>query len=215
MPPSPSSFLIFPLLSSLLLFHLVFQPSHLLSVAAEATQAPASSSLITHASAIPCDAATLSALLSAVPQPNLSHRDDEGNTPLHASAAAGNTACLQLLLSSGADVTATNNAGSTPLMLAASNGHTPALSALADLSPPSAIHGRSSDGDTCLIMAAAAGHDETALKIIALAADINASNNNGSTPLIAGPAPPYIPSSCHNFTPFHLPPPPHPFALSS
>ncbi len=145
-----------------------------------------------------CNPGAISALLSASPQ-LLSHKDTHGNTPLHASAAAGGLACLQQLLSSGADVAATNHDGSTPLMLAASNGHTPTLAALADLQPASAIHSRNLHGDTSLEAAAAGGHDAAISFLLSRGADVNSSNTNGSSPLISGTA------RIKPFAPFGIP----------
>ncbi|CAE8629004.1 unnamed protein product [Polarella glacialis] len=65
--------------------------------------------------------------------PLLDVQDSEGNTALHACAAAGSLDCAVLLMRSGADVTVTNNRSQSPLDIARvrgtdlSNNHNPEL----------------------------------------------------------------------------------------
>lgn len=50
-------------------------------------------------------------------------RDDHGFSPLHWAAKEGHTKLVELLLSRGARVNATNRGDDTPLHLAAAHGH--------------------------------------------------------------------------------------------
>ena len=66
--------------------------------------------------------ARVQGLLKANHHPD-TYRDTNQDTCLHLAAANGNTKCLEMLIESGASLTATNIQDQTPLHLAVSNNH--------------------------------------------------------------------------------------------
>jgi len=91
------------------------------------------------------------ALLRSLAADILHAVNDNGDTPLHAAASAGELACLRLLVGRGAPLVP-NSAGSTPLHLVAELGDPACLRYLleqgADVDAPNA------DGDSALHVAA-------------------------------------------------------------
>ncbi|MCJ1354949.1 MAG: hypothetical protein MMC33_004939 [Icmadophila ericetorum] len=82
-------------------------------------------------------------------------RSPTGDTQLHAAAAAGHSALVQLLLDNGADSKATNFKGDTPLHIAAAGGHHVAVAVF--LSKSCDIEAKNRHGQTPLLCAAHVG----------------------------------------------------------
>ena len=98
----------------------------------------------------------------------------DGTTPLHTAARFGHKGVAELLIAKGADVNAKNDGGETPL-----DG---ADGEIADLLRK---HGGKSGAEFSIHFAAGAGdyNIEAIKQHLAAGTDVNAKDNNGSTPL--------------------------------
>lgn len=118
----------------------------------------------------------------------------DGTTALHWAVYNGNTELTQLLLASGASVTATTRLGGlTPVMMAAKTGDAAALALLLDApggSRAAPTDGRSnasvanSNGTTPLMFAAASGKGDAVKLLLDRGADINAKDTHGQSALM-------------------------------
>ncbi|MBI5597657.1 MAG: ankyrin repeat domain-containing protein [Elusimicrobia bacterium] len=99
------------------------------------------------------------------------------------AARRGHLGVVKTLLSSGADVKATNEGGATALMVAAQEGHDDIVKAL--LGAKSSVASRDKDGRTALALAAHAGHLEVVKTLLDAGADAAASDRSGAGPLRA------------------------------
>ena len=100
-----------------------------------------------------------------------------GMTPLHWASRAGSLECVQLLLESGADVDARNDAHRTALQLAAERGKTDAVKLLAEAGAD--LNTQDRKGRTPLHRATYEGHAEAAEALLAAGADGTVLNRNG------------------------------------
>ncbi|XP_075045306.1 ankyrin repeat domain-containing protein 27 isoform X2 [Mixophyes fleayi] len=85
-------------------------------------------------------------------------RDDRGYTPLHIAAICGQSRCIDLLISKGALVNATDYHGSTPLHLACQKGHQKISLLLLHYKASRDI--QDNNGNTPLHLACTYGHEE-------------------------------------------------------
>lgn len=95
---------------------------------------------------------------------DLSLRDKSGSTPLHEAATCNSLALIDLLLTHGAEVDATDGTGETPLHKAARNGYVEAVERL--LSSGASLAATNSEGQTPLHRAARGGHVQVAWLLI-------------------------------------------------
>lgn len=102
-----------------------------------------------------------------------------GMTPLHWASRAGSLECVQLLLESGADVDARNDAHRTALQLAAERGRAEAVKLLAEAGAD--LNTQDRKGRTPLHRATYEGHAEAAEALLAAGADGTVQNKNGRT----------------------------------
>lgn len=107
--------------------------------------------------------------------------DNEGETPLHIAARAGNSQVAELLLTGGANVAALNRTWDTPLHRAARKGHRDAAALL--LAHGAEVNARAMRKATPLHRAAYGGHREAAALLLSAGADVNARDDDGDTPL--------------------------------
>ena len=113
--------------------------------------------------------------------------DDRGVTALHIACLYGHAQIVDLLITSGASVHATDCGGSNPLHYAASRGHQNAL--LLMLHAGADISALDSDRNSALHLSAANGHEGCVKALLYYAEhvgvhlSINIGNINGDTPL--------------------------------
>ncbi len=102
--------------------------------------------------------------------------DDDGMTPLHCAAQAGQAYAARLLVRRGAMQEARGRAlgGRTPLHVAAMNGHPEVCAVLLDAGAD--IEARDGTGNTPLISAAFSSQPETVRLLLERGADVNARN---------------------------------------
>ena len=67
-------------------------------------------------------------------------KDDQGRTPLHLAASAGDTELARVLIAAGADVTVRDAQGASPLHLAVAGGHTETVQLLVEAESSSDEH---------------------------------------------------------------------------
>jgi ankyrin repeat protein len=115
---------------------------------------------------------------------DLNKKGDWGLTVLHEATSNGLTDLVRLLLSHGADATATCKIDCcTPIHYAAMNGHTEVVNLLIEnQSSRSTINARTASGSTPLHIALTEGHIATARLLIMHGADINAEDKDKKTP---------------------------------
>jgi uncharacterized protein len=118
------------------------------------------------------DVATVRALLSAHPAPDVNQRTADGTSALHWAVYHGDSDLVKRLLAAGADANARNDYGSTPMSEAAVRGDLTLLRALlaagADAESPNA------DGQTALMIVARTSNVEAAEVLLAHGANPNA-----------------------------------------
>jgi ankyrin repeat protein/cell wall assembly regulator SMI1 len=111
--------------------------------------------------------------------------EEKGRSLLHYAAYAGDAAMLDFLLEQGMDVNRYSSLG-TPLICAAGKNIKGAenIRALCFLLEAGAdINAADNNGETALMKAAAAGHNEIVKELIARGANISATDNKGNTAL--------------------------------
>ncbi|XP_042365363.1 ankycorbin [Plectropomus leopardus] len=108
--------------------------------------------------------------------------DSEGKSALHVAAAHGQTDCLSVILSHGADLSITDAAGLNPLHLAAKNNHTDCCKKLIQSKCP--VDAVDSSGKAALHHAAASGNIQTVQLLCELKSLINLKDADGFTPLL-------------------------------
>jgi ankyrin repeat protein len=99
----------------------------------------------------------------------VSRADPAGCAPLHAAAANGHIAAVQLLLSAGARADACNGAGDTALHAAARKGHGVVLRGLLRRAGASAAGACNAAGQRPLHLAAAGGHQACVAILLSVA----------------------------------------------
>lgn len=108
--------------------------------------------------------------------------DIEGKSALHVAAARGQTDCLAVILTHGADLSITDAAGLNPLHLAAKNNHVECCKKL--LQSKSPIDAVDSSGKTALHHAAASGNIHVVQLLCELKSPINLKDTDGLTSLL-------------------------------
>ena len=106
---------------------------------------------------------------------------DTGATTLHEAASGGYNDIVQLLLTNGASIEATDKHNDTPLHLAAWDGHTSTVELL--LSKGASIEAMNEFNNTPLHRAAWNGHTNTVELLLSKGASIKATNKDNLTPL--------------------------------
>ena len=106
----------------------------------------------------------------------------DGSTPLMWAAGAGQPACLQELIKSGANVNLMNNDGKTPLMCAAGAGQPACLQEL--IKSGANVNLMNNDGKTPLMCAAGSGQPACLQELIKSGANVNLINKDGKTALM-------------------------------
>ncbi|MFH1715551.1 MAG: ankyrin repeat domain-containing protein [Elusimicrobiota bacterium] len=121
----------------------------------------------------------------------LSIPDNNGNLPMHNAAGAGNSAVAEYLLERinfKKFTNAQNADGRTPLMLAIMNGRINVIHLLLDIDqdttrPLTDISIKDNAGNTALHYAVMHNDFNTAERLLALGANVNAQNSEGNTPM--------------------------------
>ncbi|XP_063294159.1 ankyrin repeat domain-containing protein 27 [Pelobates fuscus] len=111
-------------------------------------------------------------------------RDDRGYTPLHIAAICGQVQCIDLLISKGAAVNATDYHGSTPLHLACQKGHQKIALLLLHYKACRDI--QDNNGNTALHLACTYGHEDCVKALVYYdvhSCRIDSGNEKGDTPL--------------------------------
>ncbi|XP_075393450.1 ankyrin repeat domain-containing protein 27 isoform X1 [Tenrec ecaudatus] len=111
-------------------------------------------------------------------------RDDRGQTPLHVAALCGQSSLIDLLVSSGAVVNATDYHGSTPLHLACQKGFQSVTLLLLHYKASAEMQDNS--GNTALHLACTYGHEDCVKALVyydVQACRLDISNEKGDTPL--------------------------------
>ena len=112
---------------------------------------------------------------------NIDFLDDTGAIALHKAASGGYNDIVQLLLTKGVSIEATDNDNDTPLHIAAWKGHTSTVELL--LSKGASIEATNNINDTPLHLAAQYGHTSAVELLLSKGASIKAMNINNYTPL--------------------------------
>ncbi|KAM8945997.1 ankyrin repeat domain-containing protein 27 [Pelodytes ibericus] len=111
-------------------------------------------------------------------------RDDRGYTPLHIAAICGQAQCIDLLISKGAAVNATDYHGSTPLHLACQKGYQKISLLLLHYKACRDI--QDNNGNTSLHLACTYGHEDCVKALVyydAHSCRMDSGNEKGDTPL--------------------------------
>ena len=120
---------------------------------------------------------------------NIEAKGAGGGTALHVAARKGHLNIIELLLTNGADINAVSETGATPLVLSAQSGKLEALLfVLQHKDKITDIDAKGAGGGTALHVAAQEGYSEIIESLLVSGADINASANDGETPLITAAA---------------------------
>lgn len=115
-------------------------------------------------------------------QPNLANcRDKRGWTPLHYAAFGGQTKMIQILVTHGAGLDATDNDRNTPLHVAASSGNVSTVDVL--IQNHAATELRASNGYTPLNSAVFRDHADVVRLLLEHGADVESRDNEGYTPV--------------------------------
>ena len=112
---------------------------------------------------------------------NIDFLDDTGAIALHKAASGGYNDIVQLLLTKGVSIEATDNDNDTPLHIAAWKGHTSTVELL--LSKGASIEATNDYKHTPLHFAVSNGHTSTVELLLSKGASIEATNNINDTPL--------------------------------
>ena len=112
---------------------------------------------------------------------NINFKDDTGATALHFAASGGYNDIVQLLLTKGASIEATNYYNNTPLQLAAWYGRTSTVELL--LSKGALIEATNYYNNTPLQLAARHGHTNTVELLLSKGASIEATDKSNQTSL--------------------------------
>ncbi len=118
---------------------------------------------------------------------NTDTQNHNGTTALYMAAALGEDDVVKAFIQKGANVNVIANYGWTPLMVAAGRGHLTIVQALLS-APQINIDAKKFDGATALIVAAALDKDDVVKALIDHGANVNITDNYGSTPLISAVA---------------------------
>uniref|UniRef100_A0A0F7ZCG5 Ankyrin repeat domain-containing protein 27 n=2 Tax=Crotalus adamanteus TaxID=8729 RepID=A0A0F7ZCG5_CROAD len=111
-------------------------------------------------------------------------RDDQGFTPLHVAAIYGQASLIDLLVSKGAVVNATDYHGSTPLHLACQKGYQNVTLLL--LHYKSSTEAQDNNGNTALHLACTYGHEDCVKALVYYdvhSCKLDIGNEKGDTPL--------------------------------
>nr|KAF6406063.1 ankyrin repeat domain 27 [Molossus molossus] len=111
-------------------------------------------------------------------------RDDRGHTPLHVAALCGQASLIDLLVSRGAVVNATDYHGSTPLHLACQKGYQSVTLLLLHYKASADV--QDNNGNTPLHLACAHGHEDCVKALVyydVQSCRLDIGNEKGDTPL--------------------------------
>lgn len=111
-------------------------------------------------------------------------RDDRGHTPLHVAALCGQASLIDLLVSKGAVVNATDYHGSTPLHLACQKGYQSVTLLLLHYKAGTQVS--DNNGNTPLHLACTYGHEDCVKALVyydTQACRLDVGNEKGDTPL--------------------------------
>lgn len=111
------------------------------------------------------------------------HQTRRAAPPLHAAAGKGQAVAVDLLLTTGASVTAADEQGRTPLHLAADVGHAETVELL--LAAGASVAALDGQGSTPLHAAGSEGHTKAVKLLLAAGASVAAADKQGRTPLHA------------------------------
>eukprot|EP00854_Cymbomonas_tetramitiformis_P034701 gene34701-biopygen35777 len=121
---------------------------------------------------------------------DLSHADNDGNTPAHRAAMVGEADSLRVLHELGVDLSHADNEGRTPVYGAAAGGHVEALRVLQDAGAD--LSHADNDGSTPAHSAAGGGYVEVLRVLQDAGADLSHANKYGSTPVHRAAAGGYV-----------------------
>ncbi|XP_059848972.1 ankyrin repeat domain-containing protein 27 isoform X3 [Hypanus sabinus] len=113
-----------------------------------------------------------------------SSRDDRGYTPLHVAAFCGQPMMIDVLVSKGGAVNATDYHGSTPLHLSCQKGYQNVTLLLLDYKASTEI--QDNNGNTALHLACMHGHEDCVKALVyyqLYTCNLNMTNDKGDTPL--------------------------------
>ncbi|EPY89195.1 ankyrin repeat domain-containing protein 27 [Camelus ferus] len=111
-------------------------------------------------------------------------RDDRGHTPLHVAALCGQASLIDLLVSKGAVVNATDYHGSTPLHLACQKGYQSVTLLLLHYKASPEV--QDNNGNTALHLACTHGHEDCVKALVyydVQSCRLDIGNEKGDTPL--------------------------------
>ncbi|XP_069757889.1 ankyrin repeat domain-containing protein 27 isoform X2 [Narcine bancroftii] len=111
-------------------------------------------------------------------------RDDRGYTPLHVAALCGQPMIIDVLVSKGGAVNATDYHGSTPLHLSCQKGYQNVTLLLLDYKASTEI--QDNNGNTALHLACMHGHEDCVKALVyyqLYTCNLNMTNDKGDTPL--------------------------------
>jgi ankyrin repeat protein len=114
----------------------------------------------------------------------LDEADTTGLTALHWAAFKGHEELVVFLLSQGVQANSSDRCGKTPLLWASSRGHLSVVRVLLQHTGGQGLDDRGMAGCTALHSAAYAGREEVAAFLLSQGAQPNATDDQGSTPLI-------------------------------
>jgi ankyrin repeat protein/ribosomal protein S27E len=123
----------------------------------------------------------LAELLGRYPELVSSTANENGQTPLHAAAGAGQRGAVELLMALKAQINAKDNDGGTPLQHAAGRGRRDVAELL--LASGADVNAASGSGSTPLHSATWHDHKDLVALLLANKAEVNAKTNKGETAL--------------------------------